>query len=184
MAVYLVPLNEGRPIVLDKAVVFIGRHPDCDVVLKDSRKVSRKHCCLAQVDDKIMVRDLGSMNGMRLNGKRIVREAAVRIGDKLTIGDVTYVLRAGQNSAQGSGQVSESRQAAENQRGQTGRADSEKGRPRPDAALIQPADSVDLSQAYPVPIPEHHRSEHRRSPDDDFTAASDSDEIEFDSDDD
>jgi pSer/pThr/pTyr-binding forkhead associated (FHA) protein len=94
MAVYLIPVDKGRPIVLDKAVVFIGRHPECDVILKASRKVSRKHCCLAQVESRIVIRDLGSMNGVRLNGHRVKKEATVKLGDEITIGDVTYVLKS------------------------------------------------------------------------------------------
>ena len=94
MAVYLIPVDKGRPIVLDKAVVFIGRHPECDVILKASRKVSRKHCCLAQVESRIVIRDLGSMNGIRLNGHRVKKEATVKLGDEITIGDVTYVLKS------------------------------------------------------------------------------------------
>ena len=91
MAVYLIPVDKGRPIVLDKAVVFIGRHPECDVILKSSRKVSRKHCCLAQVESRIVIRDLGSMNGIRLNGERVKKEATVKLGDEITIGDVSYI---------------------------------------------------------------------------------------------
>jgi predicted component of type VI protein secretion system len=94
MAVYLIPVENGRPIVLDKAVVFIGRHPECDVILKSSRKVSRKHCCLAQVESRIVIRDLGSMNGIRLNGRRVKKEATVKLGDEITIGDVNYILKS------------------------------------------------------------------------------------------
>jgi predicted component of type VI protein secretion system len=90
MRVFLVPVGKGRPIAVDKAVVFIGRHPESDVVLTRSRKVSRKHCCLAQVNNRLVIRDLGSTNGVRVNGKRVQREAPVQIGDEVAIGDVTY----------------------------------------------------------------------------------------------
>ncbi len=36
-------------------IVFFGRAPECDVVLLDSRKVSRKHCCIAQIDDHFVI---------------------------------------------------------------------------------------------------------------------------------
>jgi pSer/pThr/pTyr-binding forkhead associated (FHA) protein len=99
MSVYLMPLEKGRPIVLDKAVVFIGRDPDCDVVLTRSRKVSRKHCCIAQVNDKLVVRDLGSMNGVRINGKRIRKESRIDFGDEVSVGDCLYVLSTGAEMA-------------------------------------------------------------------------------------
>ena len=92
MPLFLVPIEKGRPIILDKAVVFVGRHPSCDVVLTRSRKVSRKHCCIAQVDDMLVVRDLGSMNGVRVNGKRVQKESRLQLGDELAIGDCLYEL--------------------------------------------------------------------------------------------
>ncbi len=93
MAVYLVPVTPGHTIVVDKAVVFVGRHPDCDVVLTHSRKVSRKHCCICQVNETFVVRDLGSMNGIRVNGNRVKKEVRMNFGDELAIGDVCYTLQ-------------------------------------------------------------------------------------------
>lgn len=90
----LTPLGDGEPVVLDKAILLFGRHTDCDVVLSRSRKVSRKHCCVAQIDDDIVVRDLGSMNGVRINGVLIDRESRLRPGDELWIGDVGFRLEA------------------------------------------------------------------------------------------
>jgi predicted component of type VI protein secretion system len=86
----LVPLESGDPILLDKAIMLFGRHPDCDVVLTSSRKVSRKHCCIAQIHDYYVVRDLGSMNGVRVNGEPAGREARLRAGDEVHIGDIPY----------------------------------------------------------------------------------------------
>ena len=96
MPVLLVPTESGEPIVIDKAVVFVGRHPDCDVVLNRSRKVSRKHCCFALVDDRLVVRDLGSMNGIIVNGKKVLGTHELAVGDEVLIGDAKYVLRVQQ----------------------------------------------------------------------------------------
>ena len=93
MYAYLVPTDpKSLKIPLDKAIVFIGRHPECDVVLTRSRKVSRKHCAIAPVNNFFVVRDLGSMNGIRLNGQVVQRESRLKIGDEVSIGDLTYVL--------------------------------------------------------------------------------------------
>jgi len=92
MQMVLTPLNSGEQIVLDKAILLFGRQPDCDVVLTGSRKISRKHCCVAQIHDYFVVRDLGSMNGVRVNGKRVERESKLKAGDALTIGDVEFRL--------------------------------------------------------------------------------------------
>ena len=99
MALYLMPVEDGRPVVLDKAVLFFGRHPECDVVLNRSRKVSRKHCCVAQVNHQLLVRDLGSMNGVTVTGQRVQKEVALSVGDELVIGDVAYVVREGKPPA-------------------------------------------------------------------------------------
>ncbi|MCA8990948.1 MAG: FHA domain-containing protein [Planctomycetaceae bacterium] len=91
MALVLKPKESGgRPIPIDKAIVFVGRGQECDVVLTGSRKVSRKHCCIAQIDDHFVVRDLGSLNGLRLNGAQVEREALLQPGDELCIGDVFF----------------------------------------------------------------------------------------------
>lgn len=92
MPMMLVPLDQGDSVLLDKAIMLFGRHPDCDVVLTNSRKVSRKHCCIAQIHDYYVVRDLGSMNGVRVNGEEAGKEARLRPGDELHIGDVPYRL--------------------------------------------------------------------------------------------
>lgn len=93
MPARLVSPMPGRPaITLDKAIMLIGRHPDCDIVLTENRKVSRRHCCIAQVNDRFVIRDLGSMNGIRVNDEEVV-EAVLREGDKVLIGDEEFELQ-------------------------------------------------------------------------------------------
>ena len=84
----LVAISEGPNIVLDKPILLIGRHQECDIQIA-SRKISRRHCCIAQVDDQIVVRDLCSTNGIRINGVR-VHEGRLKPGDELTIGHFRY----------------------------------------------------------------------------------------------
>ncbi|GIX03850.1 MAG: hypothetical protein KatS3mg113_0856 [Planctomycetaceae bacterium] len=94
MPVYLVPIDANCPMItLDKTITLIGRQQDCDVVLAHSKKVSRHHCCIAIVNKDIRIRDLGSTNGIVINGQRIAREAQLNVGDELAIGDVRYVLQ-------------------------------------------------------------------------------------------
>jgi predicted component of type VI protein secretion system len=104
MAAYLVPIDPGACVIpLEKAVILVGRQSDCDVSLTVSRKISRKHCCIAIVNDTVMVRDLGSTNGCSINGNRIEREGRLRMGDQLSIGDVRFRL---QSAATNGGSVS------------------------------------------------------------------------------
>jgi predicted component of type VI protein secretion system len=88
MPAQLVALNDGPSILLDKPILLIGRHPECDIQI-DSRKISRRHCCIAQVDDHLVVRDLDSTNGIRINGVRVT-EGRLNPGDELTIGSHRY----------------------------------------------------------------------------------------------
>lgn len=94
MPARLVPLIPGAeaPIVLQRPVLLVGRHPECDVRL-DRPQVSRRHCCLAQAYDRLLIRDLGSRNGVRVNG-RPVAEAPLRPGDEVAIAQVIYRLEA------------------------------------------------------------------------------------------
>src|SRR5687767_2707867 len=88
MPAQLLALTEGPSILLDKPILLFGRHPECDIQLH-SRKVSRRHCCVAQVSDYLVIRDLGSTNGIRINGIRVL-EGRLHAGDELTIGNFRY----------------------------------------------------------------------------------------------
>jgi predicted component of type VI protein secretion system len=87
----LLALTDGPSILLDKPILLLGRHQECDIQLV-SRKVSRRHCCIAQVNDYLVVRDLGSTNGIRINGVRVL-EGNLKPGDELTIGNYRYEVR-------------------------------------------------------------------------------------------
>ena len=87
----LVSLSEGPNLLLDKPILLLGRHHECDIQL-NSRKVSRRHCCIAQVNDYLVIRDLCSTNGIRINGLRVLG-GSLKPGDELTIGNYRYQLR-------------------------------------------------------------------------------------------
>jgi len=92
MSFRLIPLLKGTaPIInLQRPVLLVGRHVDCDVRV-DSPKISRRHCCLAMAYDRVLIRDLGSRNGVRVNG-RVVEEARLHFGDEIAIGPVLFRL--------------------------------------------------------------------------------------------
>src|ERR1700687_3652446 len=91
MPAQLLALTDGPSILLDKPILLLGRDPECDIQL-DSRKVSRRHCCIAQVGDYLVVRDLASTNGIRINGIRVL-EGYLKANDELTIGNHRYQIR-------------------------------------------------------------------------------------------
>jgi hypothetical protein len=84
----LVAFPEGFKILIDKPIMLFGRDAECDIRF-DSRKISRRHCCLAHVGDQLIIRDLGSTNGIRVNGVRVL-EGYLRSGDELTVGSQRY----------------------------------------------------------------------------------------------
>src|SRR5271166_4660185 len=90
MPARLVALDDGPDINLDRAMVVVGRHPSCDTRL-DSLRISRHHCCMTQENGEVMVRDLGSTNGIRINGQR-VEIGRIRPGDELSIAHYRYRL--------------------------------------------------------------------------------------------
>jgi pSer/pThr/pTyr-binding forkhead associated (FHA) protein len=92
MAANLIPTEGGSPIAIDKPIMLIGRNQSCDISLQTSSKVSRRHCCIVQCGRKFLLRDLGSMNGVRVNTHRIV-EIELQPEDHVAIADVQFTFR-------------------------------------------------------------------------------------------
>jgi predicted component of type VI protein secretion system len=61
----------------------VGRKDNCDLRL-NHKSVSKQHCVLVKTDGLLLLRDLGSTNGTRVNGQR-VRRAALLPDDHLGI---------------------------------------------------------------------------------------------------
>jgi pSer/pThr/pTyr-binding forkhead associated (FHA) protein len=91
MRVRLVPLEGGAPIEIVKDLVLVGRKEDCDVRL-DHKSISKLHCVLVKTDGLLLLRDLGSTNGTRVNGQR-VRRAALLPNDQLQIASLRYAVQ-------------------------------------------------------------------------------------------
>jgi pSer/pThr/pTyr-binding forkhead associated (FHA) protein len=98
MSSRFVAIDEGPDITLDRAMIVVGRDPDCDTRL-NSLRVSRHHCCMARENDEVVVRDLGSTNGIWINGMR-VETGNLRPGDELSIAHIRYRLEGEEDSAQ------------------------------------------------------------------------------------
>src|SRR3954469_15541416 len=83
MRAQLIPLDGGPPIEIGRDLTLVGRKEECDLRL-DHKSVSKLHCVIVKTDGLLLVRDLGSTNGTRVNGQR-VRRAALLPNDKVTI---------------------------------------------------------------------------------------------------
>src|SRR6478736_2955909 len=93
MRAQLVPLDGGTPIDIVKDLVVVGRKEDCDLRL-DHKSVSKMHCVIVKTDGLLLLRDLGSTNGTRVNGTR-VRRAALLPNDKLSVANFHYKVLFG-----------------------------------------------------------------------------------------
>src|SRR5919106_1240394 len=91
MRAQLVPLDGGPSIEIVKDLSVVGRKEYCDVRL-DHKSVSKMHCVIVKTDGLLLLRDLGSTNGTRVNGQR-VRRAALLPNDQLTIASVRFSVQ-------------------------------------------------------------------------------------------
>ena len=82
----------GRRNVLSGSRVVVGRSREADIVLEDAN-VSRRHAELRREDGRWQIVDLGSTNGIKVNGRRVDRQP-LSPGDQITIGvtDLTFEL--------------------------------------------------------------------------------------------
>jgi len=82
----------GRRNVLSGNRVVLGRSREADIVLQDPN-VSRRHAELRREDGGWQIVDLGSTNGIKVNGRRVDNQP-LRPGDQVTIGvtDLTFEL--------------------------------------------------------------------------------------------
>src|ERR1700722_7201356 len=78
----------GAVIEVDRPDTLIGRHSEADVRLP-LPDVSRRHCRLSFVDGGWQVVDLNSLNGIKVNGEKVL-EAPLEQGDLLGIGGFTF----------------------------------------------------------------------------------------------
>jgi hypothetical protein len=77
-------LPDGRRIQPSTAPLVIGREPGCDIVLNDPN-VSRRHAEVALIGEDLVVTDLRSTNGTKVNGIPISSHA-VTAGDDVLVG--------------------------------------------------------------------------------------------------
>src|SRR5207253_9653897 len=93
MHAQLLPLEGGPPIEILKDLTVVGRKEDCDLRL-NHKSVSKMHCIIVKTDGLLLLRDLGSTNGTRVNGQR-VRRAAPLPNDQLSIAGYTFRVQMG-----------------------------------------------------------------------------------------
>jgi pSer/pThr/pTyr-binding forkhead associated (FHA) protein len=97
MHAQLVPLDGGPPVEIAKDLTVVGRKEDCDLRL-EHKSVSKMHCVIVKTDGMLLLRDLGSTNGTRVNGQR-VRRAVLLPNDQLSIANYKFRVYLGPDDA-------------------------------------------------------------------------------------
>ncbi|MGB1626640.1 MAG: FhaA domain-containing protein [Miltoncostaeaceae bacterium] len=74
----------GQPFRITQKVTTMGRSRDCDIVVPDPN-VSRVHAEVRHEGLEYVLVDLGSTNGIEVNGRRVLRHS-LRDGDRVSLG--------------------------------------------------------------------------------------------------
>ena len=89
-------LDEGaanvREIEVGQSEIVLGRGKTCQIILND-KKASRRHASVSRQGSRFVVRDLGSSNGVSVNGEKI-REQELAAEDQIRIGDTVILFKA------------------------------------------------------------------------------------------
>ncbi|WP_013630847.1 MULTISPECIES: FHA domain-containing protein [Rubinisphaera] len=94
MQAKLIPLDDGPTIEITRDVTIVGRKKGiCDLVI-DHPSISKLHCIVARTDGLLFIRDLGSTNGTKVNGQRVLR-GAILPGDELAFAKVRFKVFLG-----------------------------------------------------------------------------------------
>jgi hypothetical protein len=84
----------GRRLLVPPSGGTIGRSRDCEIVLEDAG-VSRHHAAIRPGPDGWTVEDLGSTNGVLVNGSELRGAQPLEPGDRLELGSTAIVFELG-----------------------------------------------------------------------------------------
>ena len=93
-------MTENAPYLVDRAsrrfpvaipAITLGRSPKCQVFIPDQR-ASRRHAEIGWDGETCILRDLGSANGVLLNGRRITAPQELRDGDEISLASAVFTF--------------------------------------------------------------------------------------------
>jgi predicted component of type VI protein secretion system len=82
---------DGKRVIMGPGGATLGRSRECDVVLSDAN-VSRRHAEIRPAGGAWVVEDLGSTNGVKVNGRRVDGAVQLNAGDRLELGTSTVTF--------------------------------------------------------------------------------------------
>lgn len=91
----VVEKSEGQSghheVSITTAETVVGRHRECGLRIPCA-EVSRRHGILRLQDGTLSIEDLGSLNGIYVNGERVAGTQPLQPGDRLEIGPVLFCV--------------------------------------------------------------------------------------------
>lgn len=80
-----------HPLLTD--ITVIGREKTCGIMVRDDTAVSRKHAHVLRKGVSFVIEDLGSSNGVYVNGQKLAGQRELQVGDKVEIGAQVYIFK-------------------------------------------------------------------------------------------
>ena len=100
--VFLAPAGVPAPVTIERLPMVLGRSESADVALAFS-SISREHARIFTENEALFIEDLGSSNGVQINGEKVKR-GAIAPGDMVQLGVVEFRLaRPGARTGSGTG---------------------------------------------------------------------------------
>lgn len=85
-------LEDGQCLPIGEEPILVGRLESCTIVVEDA-SVSRHHAEISRIEDAVVLADLDSTNGTRVNGVLVSRHE-LSDGDQITVGATTFTFEA------------------------------------------------------------------------------------------
>jgi hypothetical protein len=129
-----------------KPMLSVGRSSECDIALDDHR-ASRHHSDIRWNGRQWEVVDRGSTNGTYVNGMRVHRPYDLRLGDRVTIGETTLVLR---DTAPGARPAAPTQPRAAREMGRTAEGPAIQGSPPVARPIQRPSQPIPHERVSPA----------------------------------
>lgn len=81
----------GQEHPLENVLTRLGRAVENEIVVI-TKRASREHAHIRREGRKVLLDDIDSTNGTFVNGERVLGTVALRDGDQIAIGEVTFIF--------------------------------------------------------------------------------------------
>ena len=84
--------NKGKQLRLFGNKITVGRHSDCDIVMKDNKTCSRKHALIIRKNNSYSIESLKTDNPVLINNQPVETPHILKEGDIVILGDISCVF--------------------------------------------------------------------------------------------